>query len=132
MQHHHRTLARGLVLVAALGLAAVGALAAAPSGFDGTWTTSFESQVGVQTYTYTFKVDGAKVTGKAKSENGDYEIADGKVEGDKITFVENMDYQGMPLAIAYEGKLVAPDQIQFKRDVAGQGGEEFVAKREKK
>jgi len=128
---NYRIIARGLLAAATLGLLAAGALAAAPAGFNGTWTTSFDSQVGVQTYTFTLKVDGGKVTGRAKSDNGDYEIADGKVEGDKITFVENMDYQGMALAIAYEGKLAAPDEIQFKRDVAGQGGEEFVAKRAK-
>src|SRR5262245_18263374 len=41
-----------------LGLMALGALAADASGITGTWTTSFESQVGTQTYTYTFKVEG--------------------------------------------------------------------------
>lgn len=126
---YRRNTVRGLLAVAVLG--AVTALAAQPAGFDGTWTASFDSQVGVQTYTYTFKVEGDKLTGRAKSDNGDYEIAAGKVQGDTISFVENMDYQGMQLAIAYEGKLVSPDEIQFKRDVAGQGGEEFSAKRQK-
>jgi hypothetical protein len=128
---HHRHIVRGAGAALMLGLLACGALAAEASPFDGVWTTSFDSQVGVQTYTYTFKVEGNKVTGRAKSDNGDYEIADGKVDGDKITFVENMDYQGIALVITYEGKLIAPDQIQFKRDVSGQGGEEFVARKHK-
>lgn len=128
---HYRNYARGLMVAAALGLLAARALAAEPSRFDGTWTASFDSQVGVQSYTYTFKVEAGKLTGRAKSENGDYEIAEGKVEGDKISFVENMDYQGMQLAIAYEGTLASADEIRFKRDVAGQGGEEFAAKRQK-
>jgi hypothetical protein len=127
---HPRHLTRGLAAALVLGIASARVLAADASDFNGTWTTSFDSQVGVQTYTYTFKVEGDKVTGRARSGNGDYEIADGKIEGDKITFVENMDYQGMALAISYEGKLVAPDQIQFRRDVAGMGGEEFVAKKQ--
>jgi len=131
MQHHDRRRARGFLAMAAMSLIATAVLAAQASGFAGTWTASFDSQVGVQTYTYTFQVEGNKLTGRAKSANGDYEIANGKVEGDKISFVENMDYQGMALAIAYEGRLTAPDQIQFKRDVGGMGGEEFVAKREK-
>src|SRR5262245_20888776 len=41
--------------IAALGLFASIALAADASGISGTWAASFDSQVGVQTYTYTFK-----------------------------------------------------------------------------
>ncbi|MFO7325111.1 MAG: hypothetical protein DIU62_005275 [Pseudomonadota bacterium] len=128
---HHRHIIHGFAVTLVLGLAAARAMAADASAFNGTWTTSFDSQVGVQTYTYTFKVEGDKLTGRARSDNGDYEIANGKVDGDTISFVENMDYQGMQLAISYQGKLVAPDQIQFKRDVGGMGGEEFVAKKQK-
>lgn len=36
----------------------------------GTWTASFETQVGTQNYTYTFKVEGTKLTGTAKSNLG--------------------------------------------------------------
>ena len=32
----------------------------------GTWTASFDTQVGPQSYTYTFKVTGGKLTGTAK------------------------------------------------------------------
>lgn len=46
-------------------------------------------------------------------------------------FVETLNYQGMELKIAYDGKIVSADEIKFKRDVAGQGGEEFSAKRQK-
>jgi hypothetical protein len=38
----------------------------------------------------------------------------------------------MVLDITYQGKIVSADEIKFKRDVGGQGGEEFTAKREKK
>jgi len=106
-----------------LGTAAFGADA------SGTWTASFDTQVGVQKYTYTFKVDGDKLTGRAKSENGDTEIQEGKVNGDEISFVENLNFQGMPLRIEYKGKLAA-DEIKFTRNVAGIT-EELVAKRVK-
>jgi hypothetical protein len=129
---HHRNLARGLALAAAMGLFALGAMAAAPPDISGTWTTAFDSQVGQQTYTYTFKVDGGKLTGQAKSNLGEGALTNGKVEGNKVTFVENLDYQGQALQITYEGQIVSADEIKFKRDVAGQGGEEFTAKREKK
>ncbi|HUG72081.1 MAG TPA: hypothetical protein VMK82_01535 [Steroidobacteraceae bacterium] len=131
---HYRIVTRDLLAVATLGLAATVALAAAPAAPDisGTWTTRFESQVGEQTYTYTFKVEGGKLTGHAKSNLGEGPLVEGKVDKDTVTFVENLDYQGQALQISYQGKIVSADEISFKRDVAGQGGEEFVAKRQKK
>jgi hypothetical protein len=113
---------------AALALLPLVALAA---DISGTWTTSFDSQVGVQTYTYTFVVKGTQVTGTFKSANGEGAIAEGKLEGDKLTFVESMNYQGQELKIAYTGTVVSADEIKFSRDVGGQGGESFTAKRTK-
>lgn len=105
------------------------AIAAAPSAdISGTWATEFDSQVGKQTYTYTFKVEGNTLTGHSKSNLGESDLT-GTVDGDKVTFVENLDYQGTPLAITYTGQIVSAGEIKFKRDVAGQGGEEFTAKR---
>jgi len=49
--------------------------------FNGTWTAAIESQVGVQNYTFTFKIEGEKLTGKAKSAfaNAETEITEGVV-----------------------------------------------------
>jgi hypothetical protein len=106
------------------------ATVAAQTDISGTWTTSFESQVGTQTYIYTIKVEGGKLTGHAKSNLGEGPL-NGTVADDKVTFVENLDYQGQALAITYNGDIVSADEIKFKRDVAGQGGEEFTATRQK-
>jgi hypothetical protein len=107
------------------------AIAAAPAAdISGTWTTSFDSQVGQQTYTYDFKVAGGALTGHSKSNIGESDLA-GTVDDDKVTFVENLTYQDQKLAITYTGQIVSADEIKFKRDVAGQGGEEFTAKRQK-
>ena len=107
------------------------AIAAAPAAdISGTWTTSFDSQVGQQTYTYTIAVADGKVTGHAKSNLGEGDIA-GTVDGATVTFVENLKYQDMELAITYHGEIVSADEMHFKRDVAGQGGEEFTLKRQK-
>ena len=116
---------------AMVGLTAVAALAADAPSISGTWTTKFDSQVGEQVYTYTFKVEAGKLSGTAKSNLGEATLSNGKVEKDVVTFVEHLDYQGMPLEINYEGKIVSADEIKFKRDVAGQGGEEFTARRSK-
>jgi hypothetical protein len=76
-------------------------------------------------------VNGTQLTGRAKSANGDGAIQEGKVENGTVHFVENMDYQGQALRIVYTGTVVSADEIRFKRDVGGQGGEEFSAKRQK-
>jgi hypothetical protein len=118
-------------LFAAAAVLALLPLTALAADISGTWATSFDSQVGVQTYTYTFVVKGTEVTGTFKSANGEGAITEGKLEGDKLTFVENMNYQGQALKITYSGTVVSADEIKFKRDVGGQGGEEFTAKRTK-
>ncbi len=117
-------------LAAATVLVAPAVAVAQAADISGTWTTSFDSQVGTQTYTYTFKVEGGKIAGHAKSNVGEGDLA-GTVTGDKVTFVENLDYQGQALAITYTGQIVSADEIKFTRDVAGQGGESFTATRQK-
>ena len=99
--------------------------------FNGTWTAAIETQVGTQNYTYTFKVEGEKLTGKTKSQFGESEITEGVVKGDDITFVENLNYEGMPLKITYKGKISGTDEIKFTRNVADIADEPFVAKRSK-
>ncbi len=103
------------------------ALAADPTG---KWTATFDTMVGQQKYTYEFKLVGDKLTGKAISQNGEVEIQDGKVSGDVITFVENINFQGNDLRIEYTGKI-SGDEIKFTRKVAEYATEELVAKREK-
>ena len=100
--------------------------------FNGTWTAAIDTQVGVQNYTFTFKVEGEKLTGKAKSAfaNAETEITEGVVKGDDISFVENLVYEGMPLKIIYKGKI-SGDEIKFTRNVAEIADEPFVAKRAK-
>jgi hypothetical protein len=101
----------------------------------GKWTTEFESQVGVQKYIFDFKVEGTKLTGTAISKIAEAAevktpITEGAINGEDVTFVENLDYSGQQLKITYKGKI-AGDEIKLSRDVAGQGGETFVAKRAK-
>ena len=105
-------------------------VAALAADFNGTWTAAIDTQVGVQNYTYTFKVEGEKLTGKTKSQFGESDITEGVVKGDDISFVENLNYEGMPLRITYKGKI-SGDEIKFTRNVAELADEPFVAKRVK-
>jgi hypothetical protein len=122
-----RSLVRAWVLTA---LTIVGGVAFA-ADVSGTWTASFETQVGTQTYTYELRAQGNVLTGKTKgSLTGENAISDGKVDGNKISFVEKVTYQGMPLVFNYTGELKG-DQIHFKRELMGFPAEEFDAKRAK-
>jgi hypothetical protein len=115
-----------VVTLLVLGLAVY----ARAADISGQWTATFNTQVGEQHYTYTFKVDGEKLTGTAKSGNGTADIQNGSVKGDDVSFVENLDYQGQKLVITYTGKI-SGDEIKFTRDVGGAAKEDLVAKRVK-
>lgn len=112
-----------------LALMAAGlALSAWASDISGQWTATFNTQIGEQHYTYTFKVDGEKLTGTAKNDMGTTEIANGTIKGDDVSFVENVDFNGNQLVITYTGK-VSGDEIKFTRKVGEFATEELVAKR---
>ena len=105
--------------------------AVAAADITGKWTASFDTQIGQQTYTYEFQVKGSEITGTAKSANGETKITDGRLDGDTVKFVENLDFQGMPLRIEYTGQVISADEIKFTRKVADVATEELVAKRAK-
>jgi opacity protein-like surface antigen len=122
----HRKVFTALAVFVLVSLASVQA-----ADISGTWTASFDTQIGKQSYTYEFKVTGTQLTGKTKSDNAESEIKDGKVEGDNVTFVENLNFQGMELKITYTGKIASDNEIKFTRNVADIAMEELVAKRVK-
>lgn len=97
----------------------------------GTWKATFDTQVGAQEYTFVFKQEGTKLTGKANSVLAKQEttITEGSVNGDDITFVEDLNYEGMPLHIVYKGK-VSGKEIKFVRNMADIANEEATAKKQ--
>ena len=97
----------------------------------GTWTASFDTQIGKQEYTYEFVQKDTTLTGKVKSNVGSGEVLEGKVEGDKVSFVEMLRFQDMDIRITYSGTLTSADEIKFTRNVADFATEELVAKRVK-
>lgn len=99
----------------------------------GTWKAEFESQIGLQKYLYTLRQDGTVVTGKAASEIGEQkretELKEGKVEGDKISFVELLEFQGNEIRIRYSG-TISSNELKLTREVGTIAREEIVAKRD--
>src|SRR5689334_18562076 len=100
---------------------------------SGTWKSEFDSQIGRQKYTYTLKQEGDKLTGKANSEVNDQkretELSEGKVEGDKVSFVEMLSFNGNDIRISYKG-AVANNEMKLTREVGTFAKEEIVLKRE--
>jgi hypothetical protein len=112
-----------------LGLASL----ARAADISGKWNSEFDSQIGVQKYVFTFKVDGEKLTGTAASDrSGDkstVEIQQGKVTKDTVFFVEPLSVQGQDIVIEYTGTITGDNEIKFTRKVGDFATEEIVAKR---
>ena len=112
--------------------AATPATKAATSGISGTWAADFDTQRGLQKYTFILKQEGATVTGKVSvdtnGEKREANIMDGKVEGDTVSFYEPLSIQGNELRINFVGKI-SGDTIKFTRSVGNFGTSEATAKR---
>jgi len=121
-------IASGIVTCA---LALAGTVRAGES-VAGKWTAQFDSQIGVQKYTYEFKVDGTNLTGRATGirDNGtnDVAITEGKINQDEISFVEALRFDDNDIRIEYTGK-VSGDEIKLHRKVGDFAEEDLVAKR---
>jgi hypothetical protein len=123
------TTRRFLSIALLVVLALTSVRAADPSG---RWTATFATEVGEQQYTYEFVVKGTTLTGTAKGNlTGESPIADGKIDGDKITFVENASFMEMPLRFVYSGTMKSADEIEFTRTLMDFAPEKLVAKRAK-
>lgn len=121
-----RTILASAVIV--LGLLAV----VQAADITGKWTAKFATQVGDQEYTYEFVQKGTTLTGTATgSLTGKSQIAEGKVEGDKISFIENATYMDMPLRFEYTGTVTSNDEIKLQRKLMDFAAEDIVAKRSK-
>lgn len=84
----------------------------AQNPIDGKWKGSRETQNGTFEVNYTFKVDGAALTGTSKSQRGEAELKDGKVDGKKFTF--NVSFNDRK--IDYTGELVSDNEIVIKNE----------------
>jgi enterochelin esterase-like enzyme len=108
-------------------------LSALAADITGTWKAEFDTQRGLQKYTFTFKQDGTSVTGEANverdGEKRKAELKEGKVENDTITFVEALKVQDNELRITYTGRI-SGHEIKFTRKVGDFGSSEATAKRE--
>ncbi len=98
----------------------------------GQWRAEFDTQIGLQKYAFNLQASNSVLTGKATSEvqgvKRETELKEGKIEGDTISFVEYLDFDGVELRIKYTGR-VSTNEIQFRREVGDIAVEEFKATR---
>jgi hypothetical protein len=109
---------------------ALGSMSALAADFSGKWTADVTTPRGTQTLTFDFHVDGAALTGKITSPRGDSDIADGKIDGDTITFTQTMSFNGNDFKMTYSGKADG-DTIKFTRQAGDRPAVSFVATRPK-
>jgi hypothetical protein len=110
------------------GLLALTALAA---DVNGKWVAQVPGRGGqTREVTFNFKADGNTLTGTVTTPRGDSEISDGKIEGDTISFSQNLEFGGNQVKLLYKG-TVSGDEIKFTRSREGGQGrtQEFTAKR---
>jgi enterochelin esterase-like enzyme len=119
---------KNYIAILSLSLLSLSAFAA---DITGIWKAEFDTQIGVQKYTFALKQEGNSVTGKANSEIGgekhESKLKDGKVEGDAVSFVELLNFQGNDLEIRYAGK-VSGKEMKLSRQVGDFATEQLVAK----
>jgi len=116
MRAAKRTLLPVLV-VFALVLAASSARAA---DIDGKWSGSIQGPMGAVPIGFNFKADGTTLTGTLIAPDGTTEvpIKNGKIDGDKISFVVSIDAGGMAFDLNYTG-VVSPDTVKMTLDIPG-------------
>lgn len=111
-----------LALVASLCLSA----AAMAADVTGKWAAEMPGRQGAtQKITMDLKQSGTKVTGAIVTPRGEMPIADGKVDGDTISFTQHMEMNGNSMDIAYTGKIDG-NTIKFTRGM-GDRKTEFTA-----
>ena len=116
-----------LLTVAALPLSLLAA------DVTGTWKADFDTQRGLQKYTFTLKQDGTNVTGNANVELTDSkresDLTEGKVSGDTVAFVEPLHIQDNVIRVVFTGKI-SGEEIKFTRAAGDFGSSEATAKRD--
>ncbi|AEI52011.1 hypothetical protein Runsl_5726 (plasmid) [Runella slithyformis DSM 19594] len=93
-----------------LSIATLAAFAQSP--IDGNWKGTRDTPNGTFEVTYTFKVEGNKLTGTWKTQFGEAALEEGKVDGKKISYSISFNDRKM----SYTGELVSDKEIMVKSE----------------
>jgi hypothetical protein len=105
-----------------MALVALCALGAQAADISGKWAAQIPGRAGGNPTdtTFTFKVEGGKLTGMVSSQRGDQQISEGTVSGDAVSFVVVREGGGGQIKELYKG-TVAGSEIKFTRTREGGG-----------
>jgi hypothetical protein len=107
------------VLIILVALCACTFSSASVSDISGTWKASTETPNGTFETTFTFKVDGTKLSGTTSNQMlGELPFTDGKIDGDTITFLVSANFNGNDVKMSYKGK-VAGEEIKLTLELVG-------------
>jgi hypothetical protein len=113
------------------GMLLVMAAGAQAADLAGKWSGDVPGRGGDTTpATFTFKVDGEKLTGSMTGAQGELPLQEGKVSGGQVSFSTTFDAGGNTIKILYKGTL-SGDQLKMTRQRDGGNGQarEFTLKR---
>jgi hypothetical protein len=102
-----------------LVLFAAFALTASAADVAGTWKASMETANGTFESNFVFKVDGAKLTGSVSNQMmAETAIADGKIDGDNLTFTVNANFNGNEVKLNYKAKVTG-NEMKITVEIPG-------------
>jgi hypothetical protein len=112
---------RRILFVTAV-LCVVFAGAALAADVSGNWAGTLQMGDNPVALTFVFKQDGEKLTGTVATPSGDLPLSEGKVVGDKVSFVVEADMGGTPTKFISAG-VVKGDEITLSTKT--DGGDDF-------
>ena len=97
---------------------------------SGTWSGQMPTRDGdTRDVTFKLKQDGAALTGTMSAFDNDVAIAEGKADGDNVSFKVTIDFNGNTFKIMFDG-VVNGDRIEMTREREGSGmKQKFTVKR---
>lgn len=114
-----------------LVLFAAAAMTLSAADISGNWKATADFGGQAMERTFTFKVEGDKVTGETTSSMmGKSTITNGKIQGDTVTFNIKVKFEDNEMELTYKGKVNASgNEIKFTVDGVGGQTIEWNAKK---
>ena len=85
----------------------------AQNTLDGNWKGTRETPNGTFEVNYTFKVDGNKLTGTWKTQFGETNLENGKIDGKKFSYSISFNDR----KIDYTGEVVNDNELSIKNEM---------------
>ena len=115
-----------VLVVLCMTLPVIGAV----DGVDGNWSGAVSTPNGDLPVGFAFKADGATLNGTMIGPDGSPSpIANGKIDGNNLTFSVDLNFNGNTFSLSYKGVLDG-EQIKISSEFQGQVFE-FVVKKVK-